>query len=121
MEDLYKIAEQALEFAYAPYSKFKVGAALLCEDGKIYTGCNVENGAYGATICAERCAFVKAVSDGERRFSAIAIANSADTPCPPCGECRQVMSEFCDGDFKVILKDKTFTLASLLPESFFIK
>lgn len=121
MKSLYKKAEEATKYAYAPYSHFKVGAALLCESGNVYTGCNVENSAYGATICAERAAFVKAVSAGERHFKAIAVANASGTSCPPCGECRQVMSEFCTGDFQIILKDKTFSLKELLPESFFLK
>ncbi len=121
MNSLYIEAKKAAENAYAPYSKFKVGAALLTVEGKIYTGCNVENSAFGSTICAERVAFTKAVSCGERNFEAIAIANAQDTFCPPCGECRQVMSEFCDADFEIILKGASFTLGELLPESFFIK
>lgn len=121
MENLYKQAEDALRFAYAPYSRFKVGAALLAKDGRVFTGCNVENIAYGSTICAERVAFTKAISEGVTDFKAIAIANSSSTSCPPCGSCRQVMSEFCEDDFMIILKNKTFTLKELLPEHFDIE
>lgn len=121
MNNLYIEAKKASKNAYAPYSHFKVGAALLAASGKIYTGCNVENSAFGSTICAERVAFVKAISCGEKNFEAIAVANESDTLCPPCGECRQVMCEFCNDDFKIVLKDVSFTLGELLPESFFIK
>ena len=108
--------------AYAPYSHFKVGAALLCLDGTVYTGCNIENASYGATICAERVAIQKAVSDGNTDFSAIVITGGVDY-CPPCGICRQVMSEFCAKDFEVILaKSETdyvlYPLAELCPLSF---
>lgn len=121
MENLYKQAENALKYAYAPYSRFKVGAALMSKDGRVFTGCNVENIAYGATICAERVAFTKAISEGVTDFKAIAIANSNSTNCPPCGCCRQVMSEFCEEDFLIILTNKTFTLKELLPEHFDIE
>ena len=121
MENLYKQAEDALRFAYAPYSRFKVGAALMAKDGRVFTGCNVENIAYGSTICAERVAFTKAISEGVTDFKAIAIANSSSTSCPPCGSCRQVMSEFCEDDFMIVLKNKTFTLKELLPEQFDIE
>ena len=114
--------------SYAPYSHFTVGAALLSESRKLYTGCNVENAAFTPTNCAERTAFFKAVSEGETRFQAIAIAGGKegkepDNYCAPCGVCRQVMKEFCKEDFKIILvkneKDvKTFTLGELLPEGF---
>ena len=106
------LIKQALEMrkmAYVPYSHFQVGAALLCADGKVYTGCNIENAAYTPSNCAERTAFFKAVSEGEREFAAIAITGGAETAeeleyCAPCGVCRQVMMEFCDYDnFKVIL------------------
>ncbi|MPM82698.1 Cytidine deaminase [bioreactor metagenome] len=108
--------------AYAPYSHFKVGAALLCSDGTIYTGCNIENASYGATICAERVAIQKAVSDGKTDFSAIVITAGSDY-CSPCGICRQVMREFCERDFEVILaKSETdyvyYSLDQLLPFSF---
>ena len=121
-------ARKCLPFAYAPYSRFHVAAALLCGDGTVYTGCNVENAAYGPSVCAERTAFVKAVSEGKRRFRAIAIAGGpqGDQPsdyCAPCGVCRQVMEEFCGPDFLIILaKSRTDyqirTLKELLPEGF---
>jgi cytidine deaminase len=125
--ELIEKASEARKRAYAPYSEFTVGAALLCRDGSIYTGCNIENASYGATICAERTAFFKAVSEGEGEFEAIAIVGApADKPadfCPPCGMCRQVMTEFCDMDrFKVVLsndtEEKIFTLRELMPYSF---
>ncbi len=125
---LIKKALEAKERAYSPYSSFNVGAALLCADGKIYTGCNVESASYTPTCCAERVAFFKAVSDGERQFEAIAIVGASASAknfgfCSPCGVCRQVMSEFCHDDFKIILADskgeqKIFTLAELLPLNF---
>ena len=91
--ELYRIAEEARENAYAPFSGFRVGAALLTEEGRVYTGVNVENSSYGATICAERTAFVKAISEGERKFRSIAIS-AGETPAIPCGICRQFMLEF---------------------------
>ncbi len=117
------------EAAYAPYSRFRVGAALLTKGGRIYTGCNIENAAYTPTSCAERTAFFKAVSEGERAFAAIAIAGGADGTkklplCPPCGVCRQVMAEFCDAeDFQIVLaqSEETYricTLKELLPLGF---
>ena len=121
---LIEKAYEALKNAYAPYSGFRVGAALLCKSGKIYTGCNVENASYGATICAERVAISKAVCDGEDDFTAICIVSDPNKgPCYPCGICRQVMSELCDKDFKVIVAESTddfeeHTLGSLLPYSF---
>lgn len=125
--DLVKIAFEAMEKAYAPYSHCKVGAALLTRDGKVYTGCNVENASYGATNCAERTAFFKAISEGEREFSKIAIVGGLEGVVTnmfmPCGVCRQVMDEFCDRDFEVLVaKDREnfeiFTLSQLLPLSF---
>ena len=113
--------------AYAPYSGFMVGAALLTVDGKVYTGCNIENASYTPTNCAERTAFFKAVSEGERAFAAIAIVGGkGDQPaefCAPCGVCRQVMAEFCTPDFPIILRGadgeiRTVRLDGLLPESF---
>ena len=118
--------------SYAPYSHFHVGAALLAKDGRVFTGCNVENAAYGPSNCAERTAVFKAVSEGCLEFEAIAIAGGAEDSngkvqindfCPPCGVCRQVLSEFCSKDFKIILvngtgQEKVFTLGQLLPESF---
>lgn len=121
---LIESACEAREKSYAPYSGFHVGAALLTAEGRIYQGCNIENAAYSPTNCAERTAFFKAVSEGERNFKAIAITGSKEEYLPPCGVCRQVMAEFCSGeDFKIILaKNKTeykiFTLKDLLPESF---
>ena len=108
--------------SYAPFSKFRVGAALLTKEGKLYTGCNVENSSYGGTICAERTAFVKAVSEGDTEFEKIAIASSGGEAWP-CGICRQFMKEFCDDDFVVITGNdadsiRTYTLAELLPEGF---
>lgn len=128
--DLIKKASSMLEFSYAPYSNFHVGAALLTKNGKIFTGCNIENATYGATNCAERTAFFKAISEGEKEFCAIAIVGGKngkiDDFCSPCGICRQVMAEFCSKDFKIILANskneiKTFSLEELLPESFSLK
>lgn len=128
IQELIEIAEKQLGYAYAPYSGFKVGAALLTESGKIYTGCNIENSAYTPTNCAERTAFFKAVSEGERKFRAICIVGGKDgNPedyTPPCGVCRQVMAEFCDPEqFQIILaihkEDyRICTLKELLPLSF---
>lgn len=123
-EELVKEAYEAKKNAYAPYSKFHVGAALLTEDGKIYRGCNIENAAYSPTNCAERTAFFKAISDGERNFSAIAIAGDTQDYLFPCGVCRQVMAEFCDlNEFEVVVaKDETdfkvLKLAELFPGAF---
>lgn len=124
--ELTEKAKQAMTTAYAPYSGFTVGAALLCADGSVYTGCNIENAAYSPTLCAERTAFAKAVSEGKRDFTAIAIcggkAGNITGFCTPCGVCRQVMAEFCKEDFKVILVKpngyEVRTLSQLLPESF---
>ena len=125
-QQLVMLAQQARTRAYAPYSRFTVGAALLAESGEIYCGCNIENASFGATNCAERTAFFKAVEAGERRFSAIAIAGGKqgeeDVFCPPCGMCRQVMGEFCTKDFVILLKAgdeiKRYTLGQLLPLAF---
>lgn len=119
-------AQRARLSAYAPYSHFFVGAALLAASGKIYLGCNIENAAYGPTNCAERTAFFKAVSEGEREFLAIAITGGREGEppafCAPCGVCRQVMAEFCQGDFRVLLGNaeevKLYTLSQLLPVTF---
>ncbi|QBG47459.1 cytidine deaminase [Verrucomicrobia bacterium S94] len=121
-EELIHHAFQALEHAHAPYSGYAVGAALLCEDGTVYSGCNVENASYGLTNCAERSAFFSAVSNGRKTFRALAIAASrAPTPYP-CGACRQVLAEFCDPGFEVYIADgdsfSTITLGELLPHSF---
>ena len=126
LEKLCELAVEAMAHAYAPYSGFKVGAALLCADGTVYQGCNIENAAYGPTNCAERTAIFKAVYDGHRDFTAIAICGGKDGVItgafPPCGVCRQVMREFCDDDFTVCLVNtegyETRTLAQLLPDSF---
>ncbi len=123
---LCKIAIEQLPFSYSPYSNCRVGAALLTRVGKIYTGCNIENASFGVTNCAERTAFFKAISEGEKEFAAIAVAAQKDGHSAeflPCGICLQVMSEFCDGDFKIItVKDDNqfseYTLSQLLPNSF---
>ncbi len=119
---ILELATKATKNSYSPYSKFKVGAALLCKDGSIYTGCNVENMSYPLGNCAERTAIFKAVSEGNREFEAIAIVGSANddmsVPCYPCGACRQVMAEFCDNDFKIVLADRILTLEELLPYTF---
>ena len=125
-EQLASLAMEAMEKAYSPYSDYKVGAALLCKDGSVYTGCNVENASFSATNCAERTAFFKAVSEGKREFSAIAICGGKEGVIeglfPPCGVCRQVMREFCEDDFEIylVMKDgiETYTLEELLPLSF---
>lgn len=119
-------AQAARTNAYAPYSHFRVGAALLAKSGKIYTGCNIENASYTPTICAERTAIFKAVSEGERDFEALAIIGGREGEtaefCAPCGVCRQVISEFCSKDFKIILgneeKYEVYTLDALLPFAF---
>ena len=124
--ELMELAVQARKNAYAPYSDFRVGAALVGASGKIYTGCNVENAGYTPTNCAERTALFKAVSEGEREFLAIAIVGGKGETiadfCAPCGVCRQTLSEFCDGDFRVLLgtpeKVCVYTLSELLPFSF---
>ena len=125
--ELINFAKSALLYAYAPYSGYCVGSALLTKSGKIYTGCNIENAAFSPTNCAERTAFFKAISEGERAFEKIAIICSKngeiDTNASPCGVCRQVMREFCDDDFTVIIatSDDTFKeykLSNLLPLSF---
>ncbi len=123
MIDLMNKAIEARSYSYSPYSNFKVGAALLGKSGKIYTGCNVESETYSPSNCAERTAFFKAVSEGENEFVAIAIVgNDINKPAYPCGVCRQVMSEFCDSDFKIYVKNneeiKEHTLGELLPYAF---
>lgn len=125
--ELVNLAYKAAERAYVPYSHFHVGAALLTKSGKVYLGCNIENAAYTPTNCAERTAFFKAISEGEREFEAIAVVGGIDMNfsdySPPCGVCRQVMQEFCGPDFKIYLgkKDgetKEFTLPEILPLGF---
>ena len=119
---LFQAACAARTHAYAPYSGFRVGAALLCEDGRIFTGCNVENAAYPLCTCAERTALCAAVSQGARRFLAIAIAGGTDEdctqPCAPCGGCRQNLAEFCGADFPVLLSNGIHPLGELLPGVF---
>jgi len=120
---LYQIAEKAAEGAYAPYSGYAVGAALLTIDGKVYTGANVENSSFGATICAERTAAVKAVTDGQRAFAALAVAApGTDGPAWPCGICRQFLFEFGGGIRIISGKDsasiEVYTLDELLPHGF---
>ena len=125
-EKLISMAVEAMGNAYAPYSGFRVGAALLCSDGTVYTGCNIENAAYSPTNCAERTAIFKAVSEGRRDFTAIAVCGGKNgiitNLCTPCGVCRQVLREFCKDDFPVYLAHKegykTLTLGDLLPYSF---
>jgi len=128
---LVKLAFEARESAYAPYSHWKVGAALLTKDGKVYQGCNIENSGFTATVCAERCAFFKAISEGVYDFAAIAIVGGNDEEgvsgyCYPCGVCRQVMSEFCNADkFDVIIGKtendyRVHPLRELIPEVNFV-
>ena len=120
--ELYRQAVEMIPLAYAPFSKFKVGAALLGKDGKVYTGVNVENSSFGGTICAERTAFVKAISEGCMEFEAIAVVSS-DGEAWPCGICRQFMKEFCEDDFKIITGNDedsllVYTMEEILPEGF---
>lgn len=128
-KELISLARKAAANAYAPYSGFTVGAALLTDSGRVFLGCNIENAAFSPTNCAERTAFFKAVSEGERGFSSIAVVGGKggvfDEICPPCGVCRQVMKEFCGPDFRIVLGTdrgdvKVFTLAELLPQGFSI-
>lgn len=123
---LMTMAQEARKNSYSPYSHFRVGAALLCKNGKVFSGCNIENAAYSPCNCAERTAIFKAVSEGERDFEAIAIIGGKEGEtapfCAPCGVCRQVIAEFCDKDFKIILgneeKFAAYTLDELLPFAF---
>ena len=125
-EQLIELAKEAMTKSYSPYSGYKVGAALLCADGTVYQGCNIENASYTPTVCAERTAFFKAIYDGKRDFTAIAICGGKDGVItgqfPPCGVCRQVMREFCADDFTVYMIGpdgyETTTLGELLPHSF---
>lgn len=137
---LMDLAAEGRCFSYAPYSRFSVGAALLCSDGSVYTGCNIENASFGATNCAERTALFKAVADGHRNFVAIAITGgpseepdaagtdgpASAAPCFPCGICRQTLSEFCGPDFRILLNGEdgtitTKTLGELLPFAFHLE
>ena len=123
-QELCQTAINMLDRAYVPYSHFPVGAALECSDGTVFTGCNIENAAYGVTICAERTAIFKAVSEGRRDFVRIAIAGRSEDYCVPCGSCRQVMMEFCDPkEFQIVLEDGNGgcfakTLEEILPFGF---
>ena len=121
-QKLIDMAYQAMEHAYAPYSHFKVGAALVTENGEIFTGCNIENASYGATNCAERTAIFKAVSEGHVKLCRIAIVSSSGEKTPPCGICRQVMAEFMQEDAVIVLADKSgiyeYSLKELLPDAF---
>lgn len=128
-EMLIQQAKLAMENAYAPYSGYKVGAALLCADGTVYTGCNIENASFSPTVCAERTAIFKAVSEGKREFSAIAVCGGKNGVIagffPPCGVCRQVLREFCSDAFPIYLAGpegqyRCHTLSQLLPESFYL-
>lgn len=128
IQELIVTAIDQLAYSYVPYSGFRVGAALLAQGGKVYTGCNIENAAYGPSNCAERTAFFKAVSEGVRRFRAICIVGGPEgrliSYAPPCGVCRQVMMEFCEPEkFEIILATGTndyevYTLKELLPNGF---
>lgn len=126
-KELCREAVDAMKNAYAPYSGYKVGAALLTEKGKLFAGCNIENAAYTPTVCAERVALFNAISSGERNFTAIAVAGGKDGVIngafPPCGVCRQVMAEFCAPDFTVLVVTgedsyKKYTLNELFPQAF---
>lgn len=121
--ELMEQSKIARERAYVPYSEFKVGAALLAADGTVFHGCNIENSGYSMTNCAERTAFFKAISDGVKDFTALAVVADTEGPCSPCGACRQVMSEFCAPDMPVYLTNLKgdvleTTVAELLPGAF---
>ena len=126
-KELCRLAVKAMENAYVPYSGYRVGAALLTKSGKVYTGCNIENASYTPTVCAERTAVFKAVSEGEREFEMIAVAGGKDGSVqgafPPCGVCRQVLAEFCGPDFTVLMVTGdgtygTYRLDEILPMAF---
>lgn len=123
IENLTKVANEMLEKAYVPYSKFPVGAALVTKDGKIYTGCNIENASYPLTNCAERTAVFKAVSEGDKEFQTIVVTADTEGPVSPCGACRQVLVEFCEPEMPVVLTNKKgdikeTTVSELLPGAF---
>ncbi|MDD6024043.1 MAG: cytidine deaminase [Oscillospiraceae bacterium] len=129
-QELVTLAMEAMDHAYVPYSGYRVGAALLTRDGRVYQGCNIENASYTPTVCAERSAFFKAIYDGVRDFAEIAVVGGKDGVItgffPPCGVCRQVMREFCEDDFLIHMggadgEIKTVTLSELLPYSFSAK
>jgi len=120
---LFEVASASRERAYAPYSKFLVGAAALFDDGTISPGCNVENATYGLTVCAERNAIGRAVGEGKQKLKAVAVVVDSREPCPPCGMCRQVMAEFAGPDLPVRMRDlkgreASYTLGDLLPHAF---
>src|SRR4051795_5165568 len=123
MEELIEEAKKARDKAYAPYSKFPVGAALLASNGLVYHGCNIENAAYSMCNCAERTALFKAYSEGDTDFQLLAVVADTDRPCSPCGACRQVISELCSKDMKVVLTNLKgdileTTVEDLLPGAF---
>jgi cytidine deaminase len=123
IEELVELARQARQSARAPYSNFKVGAAVESLDGSVFTGCNIENSSYGLTLCAERVAIVKAVSEGAKDFARIAVIADTHSPIPPCGACRQVILELCGGEICVVMANlrgqiETRTLGELLPSPF---
>ncbi len=122
-DELFEHAQKAQARAYAPYSRFPVGAALLADDGRIFSGCNVENSSYGLSVCAERNAIGKGVGEGTQKFLAVAVVANSEAPCPPCGTCRQVLAEFCDPSTPVRSRspggqEARYTLAELLPHAF---
>jgi cytidine deaminase len=122
-EKMFKKAKEAQKNAYVPYSEFPLGAAVLTEDGSIYTGVNIENASFSLTNCAERSAIFTAVSQGKRKIKALLIVSSTKNPVPPCGACRQVIQEFADGDIEVVMmtadgKGLTMTSSELLPGAF---
>lgn len=126
-KDLFMLAKDAMKNSYAPYSKYNVGAALLCKNGSIYKGCNIENASYSVTNCAERTALFSAIASGEKEFVAICVVGGKNGEITdyamPCGVCRQALADFCDADFKIYVgisedKIKEFTLGELLPYSF---
>jgi cytidine deaminase len=121
-KELFNLAKESAEHAYAPYSGFKVGAAALTASGDVYLGANVENASYGATVCAERAALTRAIYDGHREFTALAVVSLSEKPAWPCGICRQFLSEFGDSTRVIVGVDaehlETFTIGELLPEGF---
>ena len=122
-EELIELARQARTYAYAPYSNFHVGAAVESRDGRVFTGCNVENSSYGLTICAEQVALTKAVSEGARDLVRLAVIADAHAPVPPCGACRQLIAELCDAQIEIVTANvqghgQTHTIGELLPTAF---